>query len=145
MGTEHGKHFQYLIVDYGDIFIFNYIVFILANTDTMYKNTGFNEGTIKESIRSMAYTTIFILGDKYDQVHQCEIPEVQTQSLAIEDQTYSVSCGGEVGRSIKFVTVTNGQSILIVETWAQIATPPTPLPIGDLFILIQCKFSILHR
>jgi hypothetical protein len=115
---------QYLIVDYGESLLIKNVIFILANSDTMDKESPDN---IRASIDSMVFTTIHILDQENREVHQCDVPNVQTYNLTIEDQTYSVNCGGTLGRKVKFETVMFGKSILILETWAQTLKPP---PVG---------------
>ena len=128
VGHDSSYETQYLIVDYAEILIFNHVVFVLANTDVMSES----EDSIKDSLKSMMFSLIYILNEENEEVQQCDVPEIRLHSLAIEDQTYSVSCAGKLGRKVKFETVSSGKSILIIETWAQTSTPPPPPPVGRL-------------
>ena len=129
MGHDSSIEAQYLILDYAEILIFNHVVFILANTDVMNES----EESIKDSLKSMMFSLIYILNEENEEVHQCDVPELQLHSLAIEDQTYLVSCAGRLGRKVKFETVLSGKSILIIETWAQTSSLPPPPPVGKFY------------
>ena len=111
-----------MITDYGASYIFNKVYMILGNIDMMD-----NDISVLKAVKSMSFITIHLLDERNSESHRCNTLEVQTEKLAIEDQIYSVSCRGMLGRKVKFRTDQVGASILVVETWAQ--TSP-PLPVG---------------
>ena len=83
-----------------------------------------NNIAVMKSVRYMSFITTHLLDEKNTESHRCNTLEVQTAKLDIEDQIYSIWCGGKLGRKVKFKTDVVGTSILVVETWAETSLPP---------------------